>query len=177
MGGTLFNNAAKATGQPIRPSTPIPQNVQAKYAQQPFAPATMPPSSYGQGGKGAGLNIASFLGLAPQQGQPPQKQGNAGYIQPPVLPSMINPAVVNNAAPAPQPVVNQPLSFKYTPPPPPAPVAEEKKPEDEGSMPKYSAEGSELYYGWKKGGLVKNTTDDVDRALQVVRNVVKKDKK
>ena len=38
------------------------------------------------------------------------------------------------------------------------------------------AEGSELYYGQKRGGAIKST-DEVDRALRLVRGVVKKDKK
>lgn len=199
------------------PSTPIPQNVQAKYAPQqnyrntPMSiPAPAPTANSGGfnlGDIGSILNSLFGMGGQPGRGFPiqpttnqaPQTQGNAGYIQQPVLPSMVDPQSITSNAPA--PVVNRARQFTYTPPPPPPAAAPAPEaPPDPALAPgsttparnddygTYNASGEKLQWdegqGWrvyrpsdKRGGAVKKLTDNVDRALRVVRNVVEKDKK
>jgi hypothetical protein len=192
------------------PSTPIPQNVQAKYApQQNYrnTPMSVPPPAPTANGVGFNLgDINSILrnlfgGGQPGQGFPtqpttnqaPQTQGNAGYIQQPVLPSMVGPEAINNA-PAAAPTINRAPIVQAPPAPAPTPTpAPEPAPnplqavrfDDEGY---YNSQGQqlkrnedgELYVvvknSEKRGGRIKSA-DEVDHALRLVRGVVKKDKK
>jgi len=185
MGGTLYNNAPKATGQPVRPSTPIPQNVQARYAPQNYrnTPMSIPaPTASGGFNLGdIGSILSALFGMGAPTNQAPASTGNAGYIQQPKTPSMVDPKSIGayDTSFTRAPIVERP-------PPPPAVAPEVSGGDDSpppvsapqvNTQPRYNSEGSELFYGQKRGGAVKKPTDDVDRALRVVRNVAKKDKK
>ena len=144
-----------------------------------------PPTAYSNPFSGRAANPANYA-----RAQAPASNMGSGKGM-----STAVPAVTRNA-----PSVNRAPVVEPPPPPPPAPIA---APAPDPSYSPYNLnsetglyqdssgkqisgfyeDGSPQYvnteggYGWKRGGSVKNLTDDVDQALHLVRNVVKKDKK
>jgi hypothetical protein len=196
FGGNLSSSGNVGGGKGTSQSTGYnPQPPQSSYGAQTFSaaspsygppPVYSPQSSGGYGNpfSGRAANPANYA-----RAQAPVSNMGSGKGMSTAVPAVTRNAPSVNRAPVVEP-----------PPPPPAPIA---APASDPSYSPYTmntdtgmyqdSSGRQIYafgeggepmyynteggYGWKRGGSVKNLTDDVDQALHLVRNVVKKDKK